>query len=116
MQQKLSLSTSGRCILRIDACGNKHVKSFTKRDNFFKPLTKRNEKCSREKQFNQQSSPQSSTSAQQTSVQQTLNSNIVAKSATIAESIWALKSVVSGCSNSSWDDIVNTLKAICPDS
>ena len=57
-------------------------------------------------------------SAQQPSTltQQTLNSNIVRKSAATAEIIWALKSVVIGYANSSCDDIANTLKAMCPDS
>ena len=57
-------------------------------------------------------------SAQQPSTltQQTLNSNIVRKSAATAEIIWALKSVVSAYANSSYDDIANTLKAMCPDS
>ena len=40
----------------------------------------------------------------------------VTKSATTAEIIWVLKSVVSGYSNSSCDGIPNTLKAMCPDS
>ena len=111
--KKLSLSTSGRCALTEHAYGNKHIKNVTKRGNFFKPLTKHNEKCSSEKQCRQQCSHQSSTSAQQPSTltQQTLNSNIVTKSATTAEIIWALKSVLSGYSNSSCDDIANTLKA-----
>ena len=57
-------------------------------------------------------------SAQQPSTltQQTLNSNIVRKSAATAEIIWALKSVVIGYANSSCDDIANTLKAMRPDS
>ena len=45
-----------------------------------------------------------------------LNSNIVTKNTTTAENIWALKSVLSGYSNSSCDDFANTLKAVCPDS
>ena len=45
-----------------------------------------------------------------------LNSNIVTKSAATAENIWALKSVLSGYSNSSCDDFANNLKAMCPDS
>ena len=38
--------TSGRCALTEDARGNKHVKSVTKWDNSFKPLTKLDQKCS----------------------------------------------------------------------
>ena len=45
-----------------------------------------------------------------------MNSNIVTKNATTSEIIWALKSVSSGWSNSSCDDIANPLKAMCPDS
>ena len=45
-----------------------------------------------------------------------MNSNIARKSATTAEIIWAQKSVLSGYSNSSYDDIANTLKAMCSDS
>ena len=43
--KKLSLSTSGKCDLIEYAHRNKHIKSVTKRGNFFKPLTKHNEKC-----------------------------------------------------------------------
>ena len=72
-------------------------------DNYFNPLTKHNEKCSSEKQYSQQCSYQSSTSTQQTSAKQpsvqTLNSNIIAKSAAIAEIIWELKPVLSEYSN-----------------
>ena len=87
--KKLSLSTSGRCTLTEHAHGNKHIKNVTKRDNFFNPLIKLNEKCSSEKQYRQLCSHQSSTSAQETSAQepsteQILNSNIVTKSATTA--------------------------------
>ena len=45
-----------------------------------------------------------------------MNSNIVTKSATTAEIIWALKSVPSGYSNSLCDDIAITMKAMCPES
>ena len=45
-----------------------------------------------------------------------MNSNTLTKSATTAEIIWALKSVLNGYSNSSCDGIANTLKAMCPDS
>ena len=116
--KKLSLSRSGRFASTEHARGNKHIKNVTKRDNLLKPLTKHNEKCSSEKQCRQQCSHQSSSSAQQSSTltQQTLNSNIVTKSATTAEIIWALKSVLSGYSNSLCDDIANALKAMCPDS
>ena len=38
------------------------------------------------------------------------------KSATAVENIWPLKYVLTGYSNSSCDDIANTLKAMCPDS
>ena len=38
------------------------------------------------------------------------------KSATIAGILWALKSVQSGYSSSSCNDIANNLKAMCPDS
>ena len=48
--KKLFLSTSGRCALAEHARGNKHINNVTKRGNFFKPLTKHNEKCSSEKQ------------------------------------------------------------------
>ena len=47
--KKLPLSTSGRCVLTEHARGNKHIKNVTKRDNFFKPLIKHNEKCSLKK-------------------------------------------------------------------
>ena len=116
--KKLSLATSGRCALTEHARGNKHIKSVTKRGDFFKPLPKHNEKCSSEKHCRQQCSHQSSTCAQQPSTltQQTLNSDIVTKSATTAEIIWALNSVLSGYSNTSCDVIANILKAMCPDS
>ena len=99
--QKFSLSTAGRCALTEHARGNKHIKNVTKRGHFFKPLTKHNENCSSEKQCRQQCSHQPSTSAQQPSTltQQTLNSNIVTKSATTVEMILVLKSVLSGYSN-----------------
>ena len=115
--KKLSLSISGRCALTGHAGGNKHIKNVTK-GNFFKPLSKHDKKCSSENQCIQQCSQQSSSSAQQPSTltQQTLNSNIVAKSTTTAEIIWALKYVLSGYSNSSRDDIANTFKAMCRDS
>ena len=45
-----------------------------------------------------------------------MNSNIVTKSATTAEIIWALKSALSGYSFSLFDDIAITMKAMCPDS
>ena len=51
--KKLSLSTSGRCALAEHPLGNKHIKNVRKRDNFFKPLTKHNEKCSSEKECSQ---------------------------------------------------------------
>ena len=98
--KKLFLSTSGRCALTKHARGNKHIKNVTKRGNFFKPLTKHNEKCSSEKQCRQQCSHQSSSSAREPSTQQTLNSNIVTKNATTAEILWALKSILSGYSDS----------------
>ena len=47
--KKPSLSISGRCPLTEHTHGNKHIKNVTKRGNFFKPLTKHNEKCSSEK-------------------------------------------------------------------
>ena len=57
-------------------------------------------------------------SAQQPSTltQQTLNSNIVTKSAATAKIIWTLNSVLSGIQIVCVIDIVNTLKAICRDS
>ena len=109
--KKLSLSTSGRCALTEYARRNKHIKNVTKRRNFLKPLTKDNGKCSSKNQCRQQRSHQSSTIAQQPSTltKQTLNSNIVTKSATTAESIWTLKYVLIRYSNSLCDDIANTL-------
>ena len=62
--KKRSLSKSGICALAEHARGNKHIKNVTKRGNFFKPLTKYNEKCTSEKQCRQQCSHQSSSSAQ----------------------------------------------------
>ena len=116
--KNLSLSTSGRCALTEHACRNKHIKNVTKRGNFFKPLTKHNEKCSSEKQCRQQCSHQSSSSAQQPSTlnQQTLNSNIITKINITTIILQALRSVLCGYSNSSCDDIANTLKSMCPDS
>ena len=61
--KKLSLSTSGRCAFTEHGSGNDHIKNVTKRGNFFKPLTKHNEKCSSETQC-RQCSDQSSSSAQ----------------------------------------------------
>ena len=72
------------------------IKNVAKSDNFFKLFTKHNEKFSREKQCSQQCSHQSSASAQQPSIQQTLNANIITKSATTVDIIWAMKSVLRG--------------------
>ena len=77
--RKTFLSTSGRCALTEHARKNNHIKNVTKRDNFFKPLTKHNEKYSSEKQCSHQSS--SSVQQPSTLTQQTLNSNIETKSA-----------------------------------
>ena len=67
------------------------IKNVAKSDNFFKLLTKHTEKFSSEKQCSQQCSHQSSASAQQT-----LNTNIITKSATTGDIIWAMKSVLRG--------------------
>ena len=72
------------------------IKNVAKSDNFFKLLTKHTEKFSSEKQCSQQCSHQSSASAQQSSTQQTLNTNIITKSATTGDIIWAMKSVLRG--------------------
>ena len=67
------------------------IQNVAKSDNFFKLLTKHTEKFSSEKQCSQQCSHQSSASAQQT-----LNTNIITKSATTGDIIWAMKSVLRG--------------------
>ena len=99
----LALSTAGRSALTDHANGRKHSEAVKKIQNFFTSAKKSTDSIA------------SSSSAQE-GKQQTLDLHVHNADVVKAEIIWILKSICSGYSNRSCEQLNCTFKAMFPDS
>lgn len=104
----LELSTSGRSALTDHAKGAKHLAAVKKVTTFFQP------KLHKTGQTVSYRCPSDSVLPENN--QETLDTFLITSTATKAEIIWSLKSVMSGFSNRSNDELSSTFAAMFPDS
>lgn len=109
----IELSSSGRSALTDHAKGKKHQQALLKVQNFFKPRTSKVEKSATLTPSSSLSLPLLS-SSQVAKEQHTIDAHLEHSSTTRAEIIWTLKSVMSGFSTRSSDDMSQTLCAMYP--
>lgn len=100
----IDLSSSGRSAFSDHAKGKKHKNSFDKVQNFFKPRG-----TTEAREINP------SNSEANTKEQSTLETHLERSGATKAEIVWSLKSVMSGFSARSNEDMNETLAEMFPE-
>ena len=100
----IELSSSGKSALTDYGKGQKHTNVLSKVQNFFKP---------RSSTSSSETTP--STLSASAEKQSTIEPHLEKSSATKAEIIWTLKSVMSGHSARSNDDMNETLAAVFPE-
>ena len=116
----IELSSSGRSALTDHAKGKKHIQALSKVQNFFKPTTANSTKTSSASSVSSSASSVTSpttspVSSQPGQNQSTIELHLKNTNTARAEIVWTLKSVLSGFSARSCDDMSQTLTAMYPE-